>query len=417
MRFIIIGNGTSGIHALLSIVKHNPKADLTLISDDEPIFYSRPQITSLIEDPGALNNIEMTFPGKVMKAVRFIHRVVDGIDLRQGRLYLNDHTTLAYDCLILATGAYPKPIKIIGAPKERIFTLRTAKDARKIASLLPECAHPVVLGGGLIGLKIAHTLTTIGIPPRVVVSSNQILSRTLDSETASRIQKIFESQGVTFHLGTTPKSADWDERGKRGTLLTKEGTKIPFDILLVAKGVAPRVGLAQKAGLLIENGGIAVSESMETSFPHHYAAGDCASIFNHEKGQYENRPIWPVASESGRVAGEAATGKLISSGSFSSPVSRNAISFFSVPVVSIGTVRGSSLKVSIFENPDGSIIRKFFLKEGKIVGAVLIGDITHAGMLFEAIRKETRVREIPGWLFQGTPYLTRHIPTMEVLFS
>lgn len=353
MRCVIIGNGPSGIHAMLSIFRHAPQVEVILISDDEPFFYSRPEITQLIKNPTALKDLEMPIPGEALRKVRFIHQGVEGFDLRKGKVYLRDRTALAYDNMVLAMGASPKPVRIIGVPRERILTLRTARDARGIASLLKKANKPVILGGGLIGLKIAHTLTQMGFSPRVVVSSSQILSRTLDAGTALKIQGLFEAHGVTFHLGVTPKSADWDERKKSGTLITQQRAKIPFDILLVGKGVAPRIDLAQKAGLLIEKGGIAVSESMETSFPHHYAAGDCASIFNHEKGLYENRPIWPVAAESGRVAGEAVVGKLISTKHFSTPINRNAIPFFSVPIVSIGTVKGGDLKESGFETLGG----------------------------------------------------------------
>ena len=222
---------------------------------------------------------------------------------------------------------------------------------------------------------------------------------------------------MEFFLGTTIKSADWDERREEGVLLTKRGNKIPFDLLVAGKGVSPRIELAQKAGLLIENGGIAVSDAMETSSPAHYAAGDCASIFNHETGHYENRAIWPVAAESGRVAGESAVGKLISTRRFSAPVPRNAIPFFSVPIVSIGTIRGDDLKVSAFEDTAKNITRKIFRENGRIVGTVLIGDITHAGLLFEAIREGVRVKHIPDWLLRGIPTLTQQTPSMEVLFS
>ncbi len=417
MRCVIIGNGASGTHAMLSLLTHTPQTEVILVTDDEPFFYSRPEITRLIEDPTALKHLEMPLPGEVQRKLKLVHQHVEGIDPRQGKVYLGNHEPLSYDTLILSTGAEPKPVTVIGVPKERILTLRTARDALRIASFLKDARQPVVLGGGLIGLKVAHTLTLMGMPPRVVVSSPRILSRTLDTESASKIQALFEAHGVTFHLGITLKSADWDGKKRQGILRTKRRDKIPFDILLVGKGVSPRVKLARNAGLLIENGGIAVSESMETSFPHHYATGDCASIFNHETGRYENRPIWPVAAESGRVAGEAAAGKLISGRRFSTPVPRNAIPFFSVPVVSMGTVIGDTLKVASYESADGSVRRTFFFNEGKLSGATLIGDITHAGLLFEAIRRETRLRKLPDWLLQGIPSLAGGTPPMEVLFS
>ena len=417
MHVVIVGNGTAGIHAMRAILSHDPKAAVTMISNDEPTFYSRPEITQLIEDPGGLSHIALPVSGKFWKKVKLFHETVEGFDPQRGTLTLGDGTSLSYDRLILATGAAPKSVRIIGLPNERILTLRTAKDAQKIAGYLPRSSHPVILGGGLIGLKIAHTLTQLGLPPKVIVSSNQILSRTVDENTAGTIQKLFEDNGVEFFLGTTIKSADWDERREEGVLLTKRGNKIPFDLLVAGKGVSPRIELAQKAGLLIENGGIAVSDAMETSSPAHYAAGDCASIFNHETGHYENRAIWPVAAESGRVAGESAVGKLISTRRFSAPVPRNAIPFFSVPIVSIGTIRGDDLKVSAFEDTAKNITRKIFRENGRIVGTVLIGDITHAGLLFEAIREGVRVKHIPDWLLRGIPTLTQQTPSMEVLFS
>jgi len=417
MRVVIIGNGTAGIHAMLSIKKHAPKTDVTVITHDEPFFYSRPEITQLIEDPYTLQSIALPVPGTIVKEITLIQQAVEEIDPKRGILRLADESTLAYDRLIFATGAAPKSVKIIGIPKDSILTLRTARDALRIAAFLSEISSPVILGGGLIGLKIAHTLTRLGISPTVIVSSPQILSRTLDTETASQIQKLFEANGVTFHLGAALRYADWDERKRKGIIQTEAGKKIPFDLLIAGKGVTPRIDLAKKAGILIENGGIAVTDSMETSYKNHYAAGDCASIFNHETGHYENRAIWPVAAESGRIAGEAVTGKLISSGRFSAPIARNAISFFSIPMVSIGTIRGDGLKMSVFQDPSRSIVRKIFQENGRIVGTVLIGDIMHAGLLLEAVRKKSLIRQIPPWLLQGAPNLTQQIPSMEVLFS
>jgi len=417
MHVVIIGNGTAGIHAMRAILTHSPKTQITMISNDEPVFYSRPEITQLIEDPYALSHITLPVPGELWEKVTFLHQTVEGFDPKRKLLTLEDRRTFSYDRLILATGAEPKRVKIIGIPGERILTLRNARDARKIAETLPQSTNPVTLGGGLIGLKIAHTLTQLGIPPIVIVSSDQILSRTVDSETAAAIQALFEEHGVKFFLATTIKSADWDDRRAAGTLLTKRRNKIPFDLLLEGKGVSSRTKLAKNAGLLIENGGIAVSDSMETSSPGHYAAGDCASIFNSETGHFENRSIWPVAAESGRVAGEAAVGKLISTRKFSAPVPRNAIPFFSIPIVSIGTIRGNNLTVSTFENPKHMITRKIFRENGKITGTVLIGDIMHAGVLFEAIREGIRIRKIPEWLLKGIPTLSQQTPPMEVLFS
>ncbi len=417
MRVVIIGNGTAGIHAMLAIKRNTPKTDVTLVTHDEPFFYSRPEITQLIEDPYTLKVIALPVPGEILKDITLIHQTVEEIEPKTGTLRLAGGARLPYDRLILATGAAPKKVKIIGVPSDAILTMRTARDALRIAAHLEESDAPVILGGGLIGLKIAHTLARLGKPPRVVVSSPRLLSRTLDSETAATIQELFEENGVTFHLGATPKYADWDERTRKGTLFTEKGDKIPFDLLLAGKGVNPRVELARQAGILIEDGGIAVTDSMETSLKHHYAAGDCASIFNHETGRYENRAIWPVAAESGRIAGEAVVGKLISSGRFSAPIARNAITFFSVPMVSIGTVQGESLKTNVYREASRRIVRKIFQENGRIVGAVLVGDIMHAGVLFEAVRQEARVRQIPGWLLRGAPQFSQQTPSMEVLFS
>ncbi len=417
MRIVIIGNGTAGVHAVKAILENEPKAEITLISDDEPIFYSRPEITQLIGDPYGLSHIALPFPSDFSERVSFLQDTVESIDPGRRMLTLRNRSTLFYDRLILATGAAPKRVKVVGVPNDRIMTLRTAGDAKRIADFLCCATRPIVLGGGLVGLKIAHTLSHMGLSPKVLVSSQQILSRNVDAKTARVIQKLFEEHGVEFIFGAMVKSGDWNARREEGVLLLEGGGKIPFDLVLVGKGIVPRVTLAEEAGLLIEGGGIAVSDAMETSSEGHYAAGDCASIFNHESGRYENRAIWPVATESGRVAGEAVVGKLISARRFSAPVSRNAIPFFSVPMVSIGTIQGEGLKVTSFEDPSRTIVRKVFQEGGKVVGAVLIGDITHAGLLFEAVRTGVRIRKIPDWLVEGVPSLSQQTPSMEVLFS
>jgi nitrite reductase (NADH) large subunit len=416
-HIVIIGNGTAGIHALLSIKGYNSKARVSMVSDDEPFFYSRPEITQLLENPAGTRNLKLPISGQILKDINLIHQRIEGLSTKNRRLNLANDTTLPYDKLVFATGSSPKTVSIVGVPDERIFTLRTAADARKIAGFLPDVSAPVILGGGLIGLKIAHTLTQLGKPPVVIVSSGQILSRTLDSHTAGFIQNLFEEHGVVFHLSTSPKSADWNGKSGMGQLLTDTGRKIPFDTIFAGKGVTPRVSLAGENGLLIESGGIATSLSMETSLQDHYAAGDCASIFNEETGVYENRSIWPVAAESGRVAGEACIGKLTSTRRFSAPVGRNAIPFFSIPIVSIGEVRGDSLKEVIFEDLEQKIFRKIFIKNSKIAGAVLVGDICHAGILFEAVRKKTYVRQLPDWVVQAYSASSTTIPSMEVLFS
>jgi len=414
---VILGNGTAGIHALLSIRKYDVKSRVSIISDDEPFFYSRPEITQLLEDPSGTRYLQLPVPGRILEGIERIQQRVEGLDTKIGRVTLADGTALPYDKLIFATGARPKTVSIIGVPDTHVFTLRTAGDARKIGRLLPGISNPVILGGGLIGLKIAHTLAQLGKPPTVLVSSNRILSRTLDAGTARFVQGLFEEHGVVFHLSTSPESADWDEQNSRGDLLTNTGEKIPFDLILAGKGVSPRVSLARESGMLIEAGGIATSPAMETSLTNHYAAGDCASTFNEETGAYENRPIWPVAAEGGRVAGEACVGKLTSTRRFSAPVARNAIPFFSIPIVSIGEIRGESLKERTFEDPKQGIFRKIFLKNSRISGAVLIGDIHHAGVLFEAVRKMTYIKQLPVWVLQAYPASSTTIPSMEVLFS
>jgi len=195
---VILGNGAAGIHALLSIRKYDAKSRVSIISDDEPFFYSRPEITQLLEDPSGTRHLQLPVSGEVLESTNRIYQRVEGLDAKNGRVMLADGTALSYDKLIFATGSRPKTVSIIGVPDSHVFTLRTAGDARKIGRLLPGISNPVILGGGLIGLKIAHTLTQLGKPPTILVSSDRILSRTLDARTARFVQGLFEAHGDLF---------------------------------------------------------------------------------------------------------------------------------------------------------------------------------------------------------------------------
>jgi NADH dehydrogenase FAD-containing subunit len=134
---VILGNGAAGIHALLSIRKYDAKSRVSIISDDEPFFYSRPEITQLLEDPSGTRHLQLPVSGEVLESTNRIYQRVEGLDAKNGRVMLADGTALSYDKLIFATGSRPKTVSIIGVPDSHVFN---PSDCRRRAKNRPASA-------------------------------------------------------------------------------------------------------------------------------------------------------------------------------------------------------------------------------------------------------------------------------------
>ena len=208
--------------------------------------------------------------------------------------------------LLLATGSRPRTLDIPGLDKKGVYYFRTRKDMEGVKAIAGKATRAVVIGGGLVGIKVSDALCNLGIKVRMMVTSDKVLSQTADPETADIVLTILKSRGLTVENGVSPLA--FQGRGEFvERVLTDAGERIACDLVVIGKGVVPNVGLAGDFPVGGEGAahadGIEIDRYLATSVPNIFAAGDVAKSLDIATGISEIHAIWPVAVEQGRTAG------------------------------------------------------------------------------------------------------------------
>jgi NADPH-dependent 2,4-dienoyl-CoA reductase/sulfur reductase-like enzyme/nitrite reductase/ring-hydroxylating ferredoxin subunit len=217
------------------------------------------------------------------------------LDVARRRLELEGGRDVAWDALLLATGADPVRLDVPGAGAPHVHTLRTLGDSRAIIARAKGAKRAVVVGASFIGLEAAASLRARGLEVDVVAPDALPFARTLGPEVGAFLKGLHEEHGVRFHLGQTVAAVEG------GHVRLSGGDRVVADLVVVGIGVRPAVGLAEGAGLALDRG-VVVDEHLQTSAPGVYAAGDIARYPYGPTGERVRIEHWVVAQRMGRVA-------------------------------------------------------------------------------------------------------------------
>lgn len=266
---VIIGAGEAGTRAAFALREAGFSGPVTLAGTEPHLPYERPPLSKPLDGVVQMKPI---CSAEALEAAGIDYlpgMPVVQIDAARRHLLLGDGRTLAYDRLLLATGARPRRLACPGAG--RALDFRTFADAAAIFSRAEAAASVAIVGGGLIGMELAAVLRGKGIAVSVVEAAARPLGRAVPARFAARLHARHAEEGVRFHLGQGIAEITPD------AVILADGTRVPADIVVSAIGVVPDTGLADAAGLATGNG-ILTDAFLRTSDPHVFAAGDCAAV-------------------------------------------------------------------------------------------------------------------------------------------
>jgi NADPH-dependent 2,4-dienoyl-CoA reductase/sulfur reductase-like enzyme/nitrite reductase/ring-hydroxylating ferredoxin subunit len=300
---VVLGAGAAGHAAAEMLRREGYTGPLTLVGADDALPVDRPNLS---KDYLAGTAPEEWIPLRprehydALKIDLMLGTEATAIDTAKREIALKNGRTLAYDALILATGADPIRLTIPGADLPHVHTLRTLADSRAIIAASERAAsegaaRAVVIGASFIGLEAAASLRARKIDVHVVAPDARPLERVLGPALGDFVRALHEEKGVTFHLGQKPKSID-----AKGVTL-ESGARIDATVVVMGVGVRPSTALAEKAGIKVDRG-VLVNEYLETSAPGVFAAGDIARYPEAGSGRSIRIEHWVVAQRQGQVA-------------------------------------------------------------------------------------------------------------------
>ena len=409
-HLVVVGSSAAGIAACEAARAHAPRCRITLVAPEADTTVSRPLLAYQLAGRLGAFGPRWRTPGYLEEAlgVEVRRASASGLDPAAHRLLLDDGGSLAFDRLIIATGARPSLPSLPGVELDGVVGLRELEDLTRIEERLATARAALVLGGGNVGLQVCEALRARGVAVTVVVAAPHLLSQMVDAEAGRRVGELFSEHGITVRTGRDVRALHGDGREAReqAPRLAKRaearrprqhveraeldnGESIPADLVVVGKGVRPNVEWLQGSGLRVERG-LLVDLCSRASAPDIFAAGDCAESLDPLTGRSALSGIWPVATEMGWSAGCTAVGLPREA---AGALRMNASSFFEVPIISLGEVRPERLAGSeprlLVDGP--RVYRKLVVRDRRLVGALLYGDITGAGRLYRSYREGTEI--------------------------
>ena len=394
-RYVIIGNGVAAVGCIEGIRSLDRDTEIVVVSGEGRPTYCRPLISYYLENKTDLDKMLYRPAGfyeengcRVLYGVR-----AEAIDSGKKTVSLSSGESVEYSALCVATGSVPFVPNFEGLETvKHISCFMTAEDALAIEGMLFPGARVLIMGAGFIGLKCAEGLRDKVGSVTVCDLAPHILSSILDDESAEMMEQGLEANGIRLILGDTAS------RFADGNAFLQSGEEVEFDILVLAVGVRPDTRLFAAAGGKVDRG-IVTDEHMKTSLADVYAAGDCAESFDVSCGEQAVLANMPNAYLQGHTVGVNMAG---GTKAFDKGIKMNSIGFFGQHVITAGS-RGEDCQV--FAEKGADFIKKLYVKNDRLVGYILLGNVDRAGIYTSLIREGTALSALNFDLLTRLPAL------------
>lgn len=392
-NLVIVGNGMVGLRLVEELLHIAPQRfAITVIGAEPEPAYNRVLLSSFLGGDIGENDVHLRT--RAWYERNGVHLITGepAIALVPERrsIVLRNCAVVPYDICVLATGSNPIRLNVPGAEYAGVHVFRTLADARALQAA--EARHPVVIGGGLLGIEAAYGLARRARPVTLVHLMDRLMERQIDAKAADLLRDVLARCGVTVLLGEQTVGFGGSDRVESVAL--RDGRALACDLAIVAVGVRPAAVLAADAGLAVRRG-ILVDDRLQTSAPDVFAIGECA----------EHRGVCYGLVEPGyEQASVLAHGLADQAATYGGSLAATHLKVSGIPVFSAGDFEGVDAETITLRDTAAGVYRKFVVRDGRLAGAVLFGDTHDALWYRDLIRGGTAVAPIRADLPFGKAY-------------
>jgi nitrite reductase (NADH) large subunit len=365
---------------------------VAIIGDEPRLAYNRVLLSSVLAGEIASQEIELQSAKwwRDRGVTLSYGRAATSVDLQSRRVVLADGRLVPFAKLVFATGSQPLRLNVPGADLPGVHTFRDSRDVDLLLKLAAGQKRAVVIGGGLLGLEAAYGLAKAGAPVTLVHLMDRLMERQLDAPGAALLKRLVEEKGIDVRLNASTKAIFGD--GKVQGIELADGTLIAAEAVIFAAGIRPNAAIAQAAGIAVGRG-IVVDDRLATSADGVYALGECAEHRGTCYGLVE------PAYEQAKVLADNLAGR---SASYPGSVLSTNLKVSGVSVFSAGDfVGGEGTQAIVLSDARQGTYKKLVIADGRLTGAILIGDTQDALWYLELIRSRASIRAFRSDLMFG----------------
>jgi nitrite reductase (NADH) large subunit len=390
---VVVGNGMAAARLVDELTKVAlGRYAIAVIGDEPRLAYNRVLLSSVLAGETASHDIELrpaSWWGDRGVTLKY-GCVATEIDVGRRELKIANEESIGFSRLVLATGSMPLRLNVPGADLAGVHTFRDSRDVDMLLTLAAQKRRVVVVGGGLLGLEAAYGLSKAGSSVTLLHLMDRLMERQLDAPAAELLKSLVERKGVRVLLNANTARLHGETRVEGIEL--SDGRRIDADAVVFAAGIRPNIALAKQAGIPV-NRGVVVDDVMQTGAPDIFALGECAEHRGICYGLVE------PAYEQARVLARHLAGR---TAAYSGSVVATNLKVSGVSVFSAGDFMGADGSEAIVLNDvRHGTYKKLVISDGRLIGAVLVGDVGDALWYLELIRSGESVAGIRNRMMFG----------------
>jgi nitrite reductase (NADH) large subunit len=398
-HLVVVGNGMAGMRTVEELLKRGgrDRFRITVFGAEPHPNYNRIMLSSVLAGDKSVNEIVIN-PLSWYEENGITLVTGDPVSaIRRGdkKLVSAAGIEVRYDRILIATGSRPLAPPIPGLALPGVCAFRDIADVDKMLAAARTHKRAAVIGGGLLGLEAAWGLKQRGMSVALVHLGPTLMERQLDAAAGQMLQRDLDRRGIAFFTNGQTEELTGQQRVE-GVQLA-DGRFIPADLVVLAIGIRPNIDLARAAELEV-NRGIVVADDMRTSDPDIFAVGECVE----HRGQLFGlvAPLWDQA----KVCAERLCGN--DEALFASQALSTSLKITGVDVFSAGSLMAADAdddEITLRDDHRG-IYKKVVLRDGKLVGTVLYGDVGDGGWYLQLMRDKVDISAMRDRLVFGRAF-------------